>query len=102
MTATRTATLETLFGRICRATPGEARDLAMLLTPAERAEMALFCYGRTHTREQGRAIAAACERDDLVRAGGQAGAVLFDQAEARGDTWGAVAAPAKRSVSLAG
>ena len=100
--ADRTMTAETLFAQICRATPGEARDLSMLLTASERAKLALFCNARTHLREHGRAIAAVCSRESLAMEGGQAGLVLFGQIDAGVDTWGAAGHPTKRRVSLAG
>lgn len=102
MPMTRTAAVETLFAQICRATPDEARDLAMLLTAPERADLALVCYGRTHTREQGRAIASACTRAALFKAGGEAGLALFDHAADEPDAWGSAARFARKRVSLAG
>ena len=97
----RTAAVDTLFAQICRATPQEARDLAMLFMAAERAALALACNARTHLRDHGRAIASTCSRESLVAEGGHAGAVLFDQIDGEGDTWGALARPEKRRISLA-
>ena len=74
----------------------------MLLTATERAEMALFCYSRSHLREQGRSIAAACDPESLIRAGGAAGQALAVRIGGEEDTWGSVARPGKRAVSLAG
>ena len=98
----RAAIIETMFAQICKSSPEEARKLSLLLTGPERADMALFCYARTHLREQGRAIAAACDPANLLNAGGAAGVALLQQAGAAGDTWGAVARPERRRVSLAG
>ena len=97
----RTAVVETLFAQICRATPEEARSLSMLFALSERAALALACNARTHLREHGRAIAGTCTRDSLVAEGGHAGSVLFDQIDGEGDTWGAIARPEKRRISLA-
>ena len=100
--ADRAAIIDMLFGQICRATPGEARSLSMILTESERADMALFCYARNHLREQGRSIAAACNPVALVRAGGAAGQALLLQITAEEGTWGAVVRPERKRVSLGG
>ncbi len=100
--ADRTATTDSLFAQICRATPQEARELSLLLTMSERAALALSCNSRTHLRAQGRAIASACSLASLVDEGGQMGLSLFHQVEAGADTWGAGFASGKRRVSLAG
>ena len=97
----RTAATETLFTQICRATPDEARSLAMLLPVPERAALALACNARTHLRDHGRAIAGTCTRESLVAEGGQAGLVLFGQIGGGGETWG-VTAREKRHISLGG
>ena len=102
ITADRAAAIDALFGKICRATPQEARALSTMLTLSERAEMALFCYGRSHLREQGRSIATACTPESLIRAGGQAGEALLLQITAEGDSWGATARPERKRISLAG
>ncbi len=100
--AERSATIDALFGQICRATPREARHLSMMLTESERANMALFCYARNHLREQGRFIAAACDPKALVKAGGAAGQALLLQIDAEEGTWGAIVRPDRKRVSLAG
>ena len=100
--AQRAAALGALFRQICRATAEEARDLSMALAVRERARLALYCNTRIHLRDQGRAIAGACSRDDLIAEGGQAGSVLFDQIGFGRDTWGAVMRSEKPRISLAG
>ena len=99
--AAHTATAETLFSQICRATPEKARDLSMLFGISERAALALAWNARTHLRDHGRAIADACSRESLLAEGGQAGLVLFDQVDRGDDTWGAIMRPEKARVSLA-
>ena len=98
----RTAAVDTLFAQICRATPEEARSLAMLFDASERAALALACNARTHLRDHGRAIASTCTRESLQAEGGQAGLVLFDQLGSGGDTWGAAPRTEKRRISLGG
>jgi hypothetical protein len=47
------------------------------LPPDVRASLALFCYRRSHLHSMGLGIAASCDEDNLVRAGGSVGAFLF-------------------------
>jgi hypothetical protein len=47
------------------------------LAPDIRASLALFCYRRSHLHSIGLAIAASCDKDNLVRAGGSVGAFVF-------------------------
>lgn len=98
----RGAAMEALFGQICRATPVDARALSMMLNLSDRAALALFCYSRLHTREHGCAIASACTRESLFKAGGHAGNALYDQAEDKSGAWGAAVVFSKKRVSLAG
>ncbi len=82
---------QALFARICRATPEEARNVAMTLPGDIRARLALFCNARAHLRVIGRAIAGTCTLNQLVSEGGQAGIVLHGQVDAGPDTFGDVA-----------
>ena len=48
--------------------------------PSEtRAKLAVYCFGRCHTREAGFRIARRCEKQDLTRVAGLVGAALFTQ-----------------------
>ena len=44
-----------------------------------RAQLAVYCFGRCHTREAGLRIARRCEKQDLTRVAGLVGAALFAQ-----------------------
>ena len=44
-----------------------------------RAQLAVYCFGRCHTREVGFRIARRCEKQDLARVAGLVGAALFMQ-----------------------
>jgi hypothetical protein len=44
-----------------------------------RAQLAVYCFGRCHTREAGFRIARRCEKQDLTRVAGLVGAALFAQ-----------------------
>jgi hypothetical protein len=45
--------------------------------PDKRSSVALFCYRRSHLEEAALAVAATCEEQDLVEAGGHLGRTLF-------------------------
>jgi len=51
--------------------------LIATVTPDLRAQLALFCYHRSHLHTIGLAIAASCDEDDLVQLGGAVGASLY-------------------------
>lgn len=68
-----------LIGRLYRSSHHDINDLVSGLSPARRASLATFCYGRAHLREIGLAIAATCELEPLVEAAGRAGIFLFEQ-----------------------
>ncbi len=90
ITEERIPVSEALFAQICRASPEEARTLSLLLSPVERAQLALFCNARSHLRDRGRAIAEVCSEDSLRLEGGYAGMVLFAQAKSGPETWGVI------------
>ncbi len=71
---------EALVAGLYRATPAEARQLAIRLPEAARAQLALFCYARMHLRQIGLAIAAVCSEASLFDEGGVAGRALFRHA----------------------
>ena len=79
---------EEMFGQICRASPDQAQLLSMCLPMSARAQLAVFCYARTHLRDRGRAIAAACSEVALQLEAGIAGSMLFGQTTAEPETWG--------------
>jgi hypothetical protein len=51
--------------------------LVQTVSPDVRAMLALYCYRRAHLQSLGLTIAASCSEDELVEAGGHAGAALF-------------------------
>jgi hypothetical protein len=52
-------------------------SLVQTVSPDVRAMLALYCYRRAHLQSLGLTIAASCSEDELVEAGGHAGAALF-------------------------
>ena len=66
-----------LLGELYRANNLFVPGFVSTLGPDIRALLALFCYRRSHLHSMGLAIAASCDEEDLVRAGGSVGAFLF-------------------------
>ena len=84
----RVPVTDTIFSRICRASPAEAVELAATLPEEDRVRLALFCNARSHLRAAGRAIASICKVETLTLEGGISGLVLHQQAALGPDTWG--------------
>ena len=66
-----------LLGELYRANDLFVPGFVYTLAPDIRASLALFCYRRSHLHSMGLAIAASCEEDNLVWAGGSVGAFVF-------------------------
>ncbi|MEP7029867.1 MAG: hypothetical protein ABI830_02920 [Pseudolabrys sp.] len=71
---------ESLLGDMYRATPEKLRGLIETVPSFKRALLAIYCRRRAHLASIGLALAANCDREDLIDAGGDFGAVLADQA----------------------
>src|SRR6202051_947565 len=75
---------EELIGRLHRATETTILDLMAKFTARERANLAVFCYHRSHLRRTGLAIAATCDLPALVRQWGTVlGQAIFAQSRDR-------------------
>src|ERR1700735_5762912 len=68
-----------MLGEIYRTSAQGLNELIATVSPEARALLAVYCYRRAHLVSIGLAIAATCEKDDLSVAGGNAGAMLFEQ-----------------------
>ena len=66
-----------LLGELYRANDLCVPGFVYTLAPDIRASLALFCYRRSHLHSIGLAIAAGCDKDSLVWAGGSVGAFVF-------------------------
>ena len=66
-----------LLGELHRANDLFVPGFVSTLGPDIRALLALFCYRRSHLHSMGLAIAASCDEDSLVWAGGSVGAFVF-------------------------
>lgn len=68
---------EEFIGRLYGLPIHRIDGLVSELPPGPRGNLAAFCYGRAHLRDIGLAIAATCDLETLVDAGGRAGTSLF-------------------------
>ena len=66
-----------LLGELHRANDLFVPGFVYTLAPDIRASLALFCYRRSHLHSVGLAIAANCDKESLVWAGGSVGAFVF-------------------------
>jgi len=66
-----------LLGEMYRASEHGLPRLVASVSPDVRAMLALFCYRRSHLYSLSLAIAASCSEQELVQAGGRAGASLY-------------------------
>ncbi len=69
---------EDLFGELYRANPHGLSALIDTVPASVRALLADYCYRRAHLASLGLAIAATCEREDLLAAGSN-GAILYQR-----------------------
>jgi hypothetical protein len=68
-----------LIGRLYHSPQHDINELVSGLSTSRRGSLAAFCYGRAHLRDIGLAIAATCDLETLVSAGGRAGNFLYEQ-----------------------
>jgi hypothetical protein len=75
-----------LVGRLYHAGEGAVAELLGGLSQGDRANLAMYCYRKSHLRRTGLAIAATCDLATLVGAWGTAlGQAIFAQSRLRGD-----------------
>lgn len=95
--------VETL-GRLYRADTETRPSLIADIPQHTRARLAIFLYGRLHTRELGLRVAATCEAAFLMQTAGTLGEIIYAQSRtgyAR-PTYGEDRRPSKSVISLAG
>lgn len=71
---------DSLMGDMFRANPQSLRVLVETIPPFTRAVLAVYCRGHAHLTSIALTIASTCEKDDLINAGGDLGAALYEQA----------------------
>jgi hypothetical protein len=93
---------EELIGRLHRATDATILDLMEKFTSQERANLAMFCYHKTHLRRIGLAIAATCDLPSLVQQWGTVlGHAIFVQSREGASDPDPVRATHRTKVTLA-
>lgn len=104
-----------LLGQVYRADDYDLPELLASIPAPTRARLAAYLYGKSHMHQLGLRVARACEREDLVGAVGEIGAVIHGQSRLKPSApveepvvklkarRGAAEAPAaKKKISLGG
>lgn len=68
---------ENLLGELYRASAQRLEALIETVPEPVRAVLAHYCYRRAHLSSVGLAIAASCEREDLIAVGNHGGDALY-------------------------
>jgi len=94
---------ETL-GRIYRADVEALPNLVASIPQRTRARLAVFLYGRLHTRELGVRVAATCEAALLMQIAGTLGEIIYAQSRSGyvRPTYGEDRRPSRSAITLAG
>jgi hypothetical protein len=94
---------ETL-GRLYRADAEALPNLVGGIAQHTRARLAVFLYGRMHTRELGVRVASMCEAALLMQIAGTLGEVIYAQSRTGYErpTYGEDRRPSRSAISLAG
>jgi hypothetical protein len=87
---------DSLLGDLYRASPEGLHSLVESIPSRVRAMLAVYCYRRGHLVSLGLAVAATCDKADMTEAGGQFGAVIFEQSRQAPD----VVPEKRRKVTL--
>ena len=82
----RYTTMDEVVGRLHIVPMRSVDGLVSNLSEDQRGNLAVFCYSRAHLHEVALAIAATCNLDALVHAGGKPGNFLFEQSRQRPKT----------------
>jgi len=79
------AAMSAALNRLYGAATETVREITADLTESERAQLAVFCYGRAHLNTIGLAIATTCTLEHLTAAAhsGTAGRTIFSQSRDR-------------------
>jgi len=89
-----------LLGTLYRTHENGLAELVDTVSPDVRAMLALFCYRRAHLHSLSMAIAATCEKRDLMEQGGIAGETLFAASRESSGGLTATGPSGRRSITL--
>ena len=90
---------EEFLGRLYECRNHGIDNFVSTLSQSHRGSLAVFCYGRSHLHDVGLAIAATCDLESLVVAGGKAGQFLYAQSRERPEALAPL--PRRAKISLA-
>lgn len=68
-----------LLGEVYRADEYDLPYILETIPALTRAKLAAYLYGKSHMHQLGLKVARACEREDLIRAVGEIGSVIYGQ-----------------------
>src|ERR1700712_2516299 len=68
-----------LLGAVYRADEYDLPEILAQIPPLTRAKLAAYLYGKSHMHQLGLTGARACEREELVQAADEIGAVIYGQ-----------------------
>ena len=68
-----------LLGEVYRADDYDLPLILERIPELQRAKLAAYLYGKSHMHQLGLKVARSCERDDLIRAVGEIGSVIYGQ-----------------------
>lgn len=71
---------ESVLGDLYRQSPHGLKQLVATIPPFTRALLAMYCRSHAHLHSVGLTIASTCEKEDLINAGGDTGAALYELA----------------------
>lgn len=89
------------LGDLYRASAHGLSEIIATVSPTARALLAVYCYRRAHLASIGLAIAATCEKDDLIWFGGNAGAALFERSREAPQGYADARTNGRRKITLA-
>jgi hypothetical protein len=99
---TQTVEADELIGRLYHLGESVVMETVSTLSPSERANLATFCYRKSHLHRVGLAIAATCDQDTLIRTLGSAlGRILYAQSREHIQQDRAPPAGSKSKITLA-
>ena len=75
--------MDEVIGRLHECPTRSIDGLVSNMPEDHRGNLAVFCYSRAHLHDVALAIAATCNLDALVHAGGKPGNFLFEQSRQR-------------------
>jgi hypothetical protein len=97
-----TGIFDELIGRLHCATEDTALDVVAAFTANERANLAMFCYRKSHLRRIGLAIATTCDFNSLVQEWGLVlGRAIYAQARDRPEEPGRTGVRPRPKITLA-